>query len=140
MPKLTKNAPHKCLLCKYCSRRGNLKRYLTVSGCPELKKVIPSDVWKKDILPYYTKDAKLPDLDEFRQKKMGRPVTPFSKVTTKRSRRDKSKVIADENSAYRHCIHSKEMPKCAYRHCMNTYLCVAMYVSRSYGSSQKKKK
>ena len=105
MPKLTAREKHQCFICqKIISNRTNLKHHLmrpTANGdvrCNGLKRVIPSDVWNNEIIPHYVADTKLPDLDEFRKKKMGRPVTPFSNVTTKRSRRGKSKVVVDENN------------------------------------------
>ena len=71
MPYLKKTDKHVCPICKHASIRTNMKVHLAtpkkIGGprCPGLKKVIPSDVWKKDILPYYTKNAKLPDLQTF---------------------------------------------------------------------------
>ena len=50
MPNLRKNDAHKCLLCDYSSKRGNLKVHLNSTGkkgprCPGLKVVIPYDIW-----------------------------------------------------------------------------------------------
>ena len=72
MPYLKKNDDHVCPLCPYSTIRKHMKHHLTTAGkkgprCPGLKKVIPSDVWKKDILPHYVSNAKLPDLDMFRK-------------------------------------------------------------------------
>ena len=70
MPILNRNAKHQCPFCNYSSRRDNLKQHLTSEGkkglrCTGLKKVIPSDFWTTQILPHYTRNAKLGDLSEY---------------------------------------------------------------------------
>ena len=49
-----------------------MKIHLTTIGkkglrCPGLKKVIPSDVWENQILPYYKNNAPLPDSSELKR-------------------------------------------------------------------------
>ena len=70
MPNLTKDNQHKCPLCDYSTKRSDLKRHLTTAGkrgprCPRLKKVIPSQVWTNEILPYYVTGAELGDLSTY---------------------------------------------------------------------------
>ena len=74
MPKLTSLEKHNCIICSQSfASRARLKDHLIKAKkngkprCPGLKKVIPPDVWVKDILPHYSKDVKLPDLSEYAQ-------------------------------------------------------------------------
>jgi len=63
---------HKCIFCPCKSIRKNLKRYLTSAGkkgprCPALKKVIPCDVWTNNILPHYSENAPMPNIDGYKK-------------------------------------------------------------------------
>ena len=76
MPKLGKNDLHKCLFCDYSSPRRTMKIHLASAGkkglrCPGLRAVIPKDVWTDAFLPYYTANAKMPDLSAFVKKSRG---------------------------------------------------------------------
>ena len=78
MPKLASRDKHVCCTCsKVYGDRRDFKKHLTLPAltgkprCSGLKKVIPSDVWVKQILPYYAQDAPLPDLGNFKRGKVG---------------------------------------------------------------------
>ena len=90
MPKLRKNDVHKCLLCDYSSKRGNIKTHLTTIGkkgvrCPGLLTVIPSDVWVK-LVEFYAKDKPAPDLSGYCKKSPARKKLGILKLN-KRSRK-----------------------------------------------------
>ena len=104
MPKLIKSDKHECFMCKkILSQRHHLKRHLTSPNsngkpwCSGLEKVIPSDVWKNQILPYYKNDAPLPDLSYFKST----PLKRKRKITTQAKKKEK---ISQHRCPYRNVL------------------------------------
>ena len=63
--------------------------------CPGLKTVIPSDVWTKECIPYYTMDGPKPDLSAYTKSstRCGRPRVDFTHI----KRRDNKKRRLSES-------------------------------------------
>jgi len=104
MPQLSAFEKHKCLMCqKIISRRSELKKHLTlptVNGeprCSGLRKVIPSDIWAEQILPHFTNDTPLPELEGYILSSTGPKRKPIEKIwRDKRSDRLKSDKLLNE--------------------------------------------
>ena len=71
-----------------------MKTHLTLLGtkgikCPGLKKVIPSDVWDQQILPFYRDDDPMPESDIY-PKSPERKRGEFKNVKLKRNKKETS--------------------------------------------------
>ena len=88
MPILKSRDAHDCLVCgSSFKRRDVLRDHLTLPKasdkkprCPMLSKVIPSDVWSNDLLPFYRDDAPLPNFASYKKRKTGRQRKPIDKI------------------------------------------------------------
>ena len=74
MSSLKRTDVHTCPFCQYSSIRKHMKTHLTTPGkkgprCKGLNTSIPADIWKDNIVPYYTTGTPLPDVSPYRKKR-----------------------------------------------------------------------
>ena len=93
MPELKANDLHDCIHCgSSFKRRSVLKRHLLEPKndgkprCDVLKKIIPDEVWREKILPYYKDAQPLPDLSAF-IRRQGRKRSSWTDASPRTKRR-----------------------------------------------------